>query len=61
MEDAGLSSFGLEDGGHLLLHFAGLLTSYFSEALGAVGIDDGTAAVDDEAAVVVPPVLADIL
>ena len=43
---------------HLLLYLAGFLSSHFRETFRGVCIDDGAGTVDDEAAVVVPSVLA---
>ena len=52
-----LETVFLENGAHLLLHFAGSFCGDFSETLCGVGVDNSSAAIDDEAAMVVPSVL----
>ena len=53
-----IMSFRAENGSHLLLYLLRFDACHLGKAFCGVGVDDGTGTIDDESAVVVPPILA---
>ena len=61
MRTEGISKQGLQALGHLVGDLLGFLGSNFSKTLGMVGIDDGTAGIDDETTLLVHAVFDNFL